>query len=171
MSIDVDATLAWMQRNKGLTLPFSLPAGSRPGGREKLDTQEAWDAYHWNPPQFVKDHIEEYRAADPHASPKPTWATLQEAYGQMMLVQTRSAISAALERELSRRISTAYGAAHKDEEILIRLRMRNPSADAERDRLYRRYRTHVTWLADAALDELAQFDVSADSLWTAGKPD
>ena len=46
------------------------------GVRPIIGIQAEWDAYGWNPPEYLS-----FSAPDPEASPKPTWEELIEAAG------------------------------------------------------------------------------------------
>ena len=73
----------------GVTFPYGFRPGSfpptynkhghvvAPGGiRNVGQTEAVWDAYQWNPPEFLTGS---YPDPDPAASPKPPWATVLRA--------------------------------------------------------------------------------------------
>ena len=56
----------------GLSAPYGHAPGSKPGGVVEVATDEvAWNAYQWNPPQYLG-----YIEGDLEASPKPSWDDL-----------------------------------------------------------------------------------------------
>ncbi len=64
--------------------PYNRFPGDRPGlqSAAKLNTRELWDAYQWNPPQYL---TEQYPDPDPDASPKPAWDDIVEAHRRQRL--------------------------------------------------------------------------------------
>ena len=69
-------------RSHGLKLPHGFLPGSYPGGMVHVgESEEIWNSYQWNPPQYVAadDRFAAYAEFDPHASPKPSWLELVRA--------------------------------------------------------------------------------------------
>ena len=62
-------------RESGLRPPYGSLPGLYPGGWVFVgDSEATWNAYRWNPPEFMN-----YASKDPDASPKPTWDELVQA--------------------------------------------------------------------------------------------
>ena len=59
-----------------LVFPYGVFPGQSAGGAVKLNTQENWEAYQWNPPQFSKHTDSQEWTVDNPVSPKPTWKML-----------------------------------------------------------------------------------------------
>ena len=120
----------------GLTLPYDQQPGNYPGGNVLEWTETTWNAYQWNPPQYLQagthtvdgrtfeipaDEGAPYAALDPAASPKPTWTELQTAVSRVMLDNRRYDQLAALKSECRQRITEAYGESTFYDEIETRL--------------------------------------------------
>lgn len=64
----------------GLVLPYHLMPGQQgKNGALTIQTQEQWQAYGYNPPQYSP-----YEHPDPEASPKPEWSEIINALGVYM---------------------------------------------------------------------------------------
>ena len=168
----------------GLVLPYDQQPGNYPGGNVLEWTQASWDAYQWNPPQYLQTgtHIVDgreieiptdegapYAALDPAASPKPTWAELQTAVNRVMLDNRRYDQLAALKSECRTRITAAYGENTFYDEIETRLGGRHlTEQDAERVRLQARYAIIKAWIesTDRTLAELDALDLTDDTNWS-----
>lgn len=74
----------WQQ--EGLRYPY----GSRPGFGARpepnlIESQEVWEGYQWNPPQYQP----QYTTPDPDADPKPTWEEVQITAQKARIIQSR----------------------------------------------------------------------------------
>ena len=134
---------------EGLIYPYDAEPGEFPGGSHNLNTQELWDAYGWNPPQYIvsADGSGELPEPDPNASLKPSWAEIEAAVPTSIFRATKSIRIQRVSIEETRRICEQYlgGQLRSDQsptvqlEILYRLRAPNPELtlrDSERDRLH-----------------------------------
>lgn len=131
-------------------------------------TAAEWDAYPYNPPGDMAA-IPEFRAVDPDATAKPTYAALRAAQARAT-ADGRDDALLRLSDECRRRISAAYGASDWADEIERRLAARHTAAqDAERDRLRTRHAAVKAWILDPArtAPELAAFDPTDAAHWAA----
>ena len=149
---------------EGLRLPYGMPVGSTPGGMIRIVNQDQWEAYEWNPPQYMLPNL---LLADPDASPKPTWAEIVEAAKLEERDELLASRQAALRSECKRRIWTGYGAESTEEEVFIRLSDEPVSAGhANRRTILDRYRDLRLWLdAAATLQQIAEFNPLDDEHW------
>lgn len=155
--------ISWMELHKGLVVPHGLPPGSVVGGLEDSFTAETWAAYDWDTVGGAFSGITE---PDPTASPKPTWGQITAAQRSA----SRSDLLTRVRRELAdacrRRITAAYGERTLDDEILLRLRAGQTSAqDTERDRLRSRYKALLAGLAAMTVAQLRAFVADDDKHW------
>ena len=77
------AALSYMRGNQGLVYPHNAHPGSRRGGDTSFENREQWDAYQWNPPEYL---VHRYPDIDPTASPKPTWDEIVDASAMYNIV-------------------------------------------------------------------------------------
>ena len=156
----------WLQKNESLVLPYDTQPGDKPGGQTNVaESEAAWNAYQWNPPQYMPD----FEEADDNASPKPTWAKLVEASDKMAIVDDRRYLLINLDHEGERRIIAAYGASSLNDEFKLRLSNRStPTQDTEAARLRAKHAEIKAWINDSSrtVQELEKYNVTADSLWT-----
>ena len=161
-------------RNDGVELPYGLHPGSYPGGvhSEIMDSETTWNAYQWNPPEYLK-HLPEYSATDANASSKPTWAQIIYAsnnpYPEISIEELRDRRLISLRRSCRGRITRAYGEDNHHDEIELRLGGRHTEAqDTERERLRTRYSIIKAWIesTDRTLTELEGLDLTDDANWT-----
>ena len=158
--------LGWLEQEEGLILPFGFPVGGYAGGVRPIVGQAEWDAYGWNPPEYLS-----FSAPDPEASPKPTWEELIEAAGPQSATTSWPRRIEALRQECRTRITKAYGKQTIEEEILKRLGDAPVAAGDQRRRLMiGRFRELRLWLeVGASLEELSGFDVTDDTHWPGGE--
>ena len=160
-----------------LYLGTVVPHGIFPGvkGWETLPvfaTEEAWDAYQWNPPQYGREYPQDddpdifeplqelYSTVDPDASPKPTWEELTGALASWQLANKRVDLLEELGEACKIRIIMAYGADDWQDEIQKRLRGDTTAEqDTKRDKLRATHKKFTTWVndPDRTLAELEAF--------------
>lgn len=165
--MNVQRAISQLMQSDGLLLPHDILPGSFPGGIDLDFDETRWLAYQWNPPEGLAEF---YPAADPAASPKPTWTQLVEADAAGRLVELRAGKQRAVDKQERERICAAYGAASLEEEILYRLRKAGTpeivAQNAERNRLRARgnaLRASVRAAADIAA--LEAIDPAANANW------
>ena len=162
-----DLALNWLRsQDPPLVLPFGLTPGEDPGGGTPTFTEETWSDYRWNPPgaQAYPEGV-----FDPIASAKPTWAMIQTALGSAELAQAKDRAIAELHELCRRKITSAYGALSHEEEVHLRLRRGETTAqNTERDRLRGLFQTQKTAInaatTTAAVESLLTAAL-ADSFW------
>ena len=149
-----------------LILPFGATPGEEPGGDAPTFTAETWDLYQWNPPGPLP--VAE-GAFDESASAKPTWAMLQAAVASAELAQAKDRAIAALHELCRRKITSAYGALSHEEEVHLRLRRGETTAqNTERDRLRGLHETQEAAINAAptpAAVETLLVAARADAFW------
>ena len=149
-----------------LILPFGATPGEEPGGDAPTFTAETWCLYQWNPPGSLA--VAE-GAFDESASAKPTWAMLQAAVASAELAQAKDRAIAALHELCRRKITSAYGALSHEEEVHLRLRRGETTAqNTERDRLrglFRARRDAINGAATTAAVESLLTAALADAFW------
>ena len=149
-----------------LKLPHGVLPGELPGGDAVTFTAETWEAYQWNPPGLGAYAVDDW---DDSAGPKPTWAMLQAAVGPAELAQAQRRAVGELKTLCRRKITAAYGAASLNDEMLLRLRDGETTAqNTERDRLRGLFQTQKTAInaatTTAAVESLLTAAV-VDSFW------
>ena len=148
-----------------LSLPFNAEPGEEPGGEAPTFTEATWNDYRWNPPgASYPDGV-----FDETASAKPTWAMLQAAVAPAELAQAQRRAVGELKTLCRRKITAAYGAASLNDEMLLRLRDGETTAqNTERDRLRGLFQTQKTAInaatTTAAVESLLTAAL-ADSFW------
>ena len=162
-----DLALNWLQeQDPPLALPFNITPGEEHGGDAPTFTEETWDLYQWNPPGSIPYPAD---AWDADASAKPTWAMLQAALAPAELAQAQHAAIAELHELCQRKITANYGATGPQEEVFLRLRDGETTAqNTERDRLrtlYRARRDAINGAATPAAVESLLTAALADSFW------
>lgn len=158
--------LGWLEQEEGLILPFGFPVGGYAGGVRSIVGQAEWDAYGWNPPEYLS-----FSEPDPEASLKPTWAELIEASGAAERDDLVALHIEALRQECRTRITKAYGEETIEEEILRRLGDAPVAAgDQSRRLLISRFRELRLWIeVGASLTDLSGFDATDDTHWLGGE--
>ena len=170
----ISRALRRLEREDGLRLPHGMEVGSTPGGTIEIVGQGQWEAYGWNPPQYmlpgsvVGPYVDrDLVRVDPGASPKPTWAEIVEAARLEERDELLARRQARLRSECKRRICKGYGADSVEDEIFIRL-SDAPGAAGHANRLaiLDRYRDLRLWLdAGATLQQIAEFNPLDDEHW------
>ena len=146
-------------------MPYGLDPGSTPGGWNPPLKKTAWDAYQWNPPEYMSN---EHPVLDPDASEKPTWQEIIAVIELAQLPIIRKRRLRELRRECQKRISIAYGETVLEDEILKRLRNGHTAEqDTERDRLRAKHTTIKSTIETMNYSTLNSFDPTLDSLWSA----
>lgn len=168
MVIDVNKSIVWLIENQSLSLPYGFLPGMNHGGQNLIDTQAKWNAYTWNPPQYLSS----FNTADPNASAKPTWAELVSAHNAANLSDTRRQLVELANAEVTNRIAKNYHPqAHLDrnKEWETRLSGDDMTAkDAERTRLIAVCHTlEASINAATTVTALEAIDVTSDSVWAA----
>ena len=74
------------------------------GSHSSIFTEEQWNAYQWNPP----DYRNFWTVPDPDASPKPTWSELVEYEKQFHLKRKRKDMYTIIDRQATDRINALY---------------------------------------------------------------
>lgn len=162
-----DLALNWLRgQDPPLVLPFGLTPGEEPGGAVPTFTEETWNDYRWNPPGA---QAWDEGAFDQAASAKPTWAMLTAALPKAQLAQAKSGALAELHDVCRSKITGAYGVRNIEDEMLLRLRSGETTAqNAERDRLRALYKTQKIAISaattTAAVESLLTATL-ADSFW------
>ena len=165
--IEFDLVINYLtEETPALVLPYGYTPGELPGGGRPPFTATTWAAYRWNPPGVA--HYDGL-AADRGASAKPTWARLQAAVAPAKLAQAKRRAVGELKTLCQAEITAAYGAASLNDEILLRLRAGETTAqNTERDRLRGLYQTQKTAInaatTTAAVKRLLTAAL-ADSFW------
>lgn len=151
----------------GIVVPYNVIPGDRVRPARIPDfTKTSWDAYQWNPPEFLSG---EFPDPDPAASPKPSWSTVLKAARMGELIHLADRVAISLRDEAARRITAAYGETDFRGEMELRLRGgHTPAQDAARERLRARYKALTARVRTMSLTELEAFDPYADAHW--GKP-
>lgn len=148
-----------------VVLPYDLMPGSRPGGIVEIATEEAWNAYGWNPPQYMA-HLPAYRDPDSMATPKLFWSVLVSNLDAAMTAQLRPRRLAELRDEGRERVTAAYEEATFYDEIELRLRHGHTHAqDLAREAVRVRYQTLKTIIEHLNYEGLQAFNVKDDSFW------
>ena len=154
------------EQDPPLILPYGATPGEKPGGEVPTFTAATWAAYRWNPPGVA--HYDG-QPVDSGASAKPTWAMLQAALGPAELAQVQGAAIRELHNLCQRKITAAYGATSLNDEMLLRLRNGEATAqNTERDRLrglFQTQKTAINGAATAAAVESLLTVARADAFW------
>lgn len=154
------------EQDPPLILPYGATPGEEPGGAVPTFTAVTWAAYRWNPPGVARY---DGQPVDSGASAKPTWAVLQAALGPAELAQAQRAALRELHNLCQRKITANYGATGPQEEIFLRLRDGETTAqNTERDRLrglFRARRDAINGAATTAAVESLLTAARADSFW------
>ena len=159
----------------GLILPYNKFPGSFRGGVIPLTVREKWEAYRWNPPEFLPDYTESQEGA----SSKPPYEVIEDAIEPGYLLRVKPRLVAEASRECRRRITAAYGESTTEDEGFSRLQALEAGAapdlvakvaagNAERDRLRSRFKA-LKGNVEAATskDALDAIDIMATATWTA----
>lgn len=166
MTADEFQTIFYYLVSEGeAALPYGMMPGSTPGGLAEITTEEAWNDYGWNPPQYMA-HLPEYSTPDPMATPKLTWSDLVGHLDAAMTDQLRPTRLLELRRENRRRIIAVYGETTFEGEVMKRLR----DGETQNQRVAReahltRYRTIKNLIEDLNYADLQAFDVTEERLW------
>ncbi len=173
LAISYMQTLPTWDAENNVPIYRDLPHGVVPGqGQSKvkpLNTEEAWNEYQWNPPEFLSS-----KGSEENCAAKPTWEMLIkwaiEARRQQAIARLRTACETLITR--------AYGEDNTQDENHQRLRAMEPGADyelqrriaaghAERDRRLTRYHDIKAWLLTLTdLDTLNNLTFETDDYWT-----
>ena len=165
----------------GLTIPFNDAPGSYPGGHIREWTETTWNAYQWNPPQFLQTGTHtvdgktvvtsstigaNYVSADPNASPKPTWAELQAAFTVAAVSEFKTNTVNDFRSFTAHLISVkAYGAKDATHELQIKERLASDNRLTrmnEYKEFYRgRYHEIKHWLNELTEDSAGQTKITA----------
>ena len=160
------AHLRGLDGESPLQLPHGVLPGELPGGEAVTFTAETWEAYQWNPPGLGAYAADD---ADDSADPKPTWAMLQAAATPAELAQAQRRAVGELKTLCRRKITAAYGATSLNDEMLLRLRDGETTAqNTERDRLRGLFQTQKTAINGAATTAAVESLLTAalaDSFW------
>ena len=144
-------------------MPFGQLPGASIGYDVEILNEIDWDAYQWNPPQYLVDR---YPDPDPNASRKPTWADIVAARDVQLPIYLRQQHTAALSAECKTRITRAYGANDWQDEIEMRLRGESTDEhDTERARLRAIYAVQKIALGSMTVTQLKAFNPSDDGMW------
>ena len=158
------AHLRGLDGESPLQLPHGVLPGELPGGEAVTFTADTWEAYQWNPPGLVA-----YAVSDDTAGPKPTWAMLQAAAAPAELAQAQRRAVGELKTLCRHKITAAYGATSLNDEMLLRLRDGETTAqNTERDRLrglFQTQKTAINGAATTAAVESLLTAARADSFW------
>ena len=151
----------------GIRLPYGLDPGSIPGGWNAPLTQEDWDDYQWNPPEYM---THEYPDADPDASDKPTWQQILDASIPAKQGRISNNLIFTANQEVTRRIALAYhplAGRARNKEWQVRLSGIDLTAqDAERVRLIAVcHAIEVRINAATTTTQLEAIDIASDSVW------
>ena len=153
----------------GIRTPYGLYPGSIPGGWNAPLTLAAWDAYQWNPPEYMAS---EYTDLDPNASDKPTWQEIVDAVEPAKLVQIPPQLIELANSEVTRRIAVNYhpqGGRDRNKEWEVRLSGQDMATkDTERVRLIAVcHAIEASINAATTTAQLDAIDITRDSVWSA----
>ena len=163
--MDMSWAFHYLEAEDRIVFPHGFVPGSCVGGCSSEFTSATWAAYDWD---TVGGVFPDITAADPAASPKPSWSQLLAARKAAEVKQLRAQHSKALKAECERRIMAAYGETTLNDEILLRLRNGHTAAqDVERDRLRARYRRLKLAMMRMTSVPLRAFKPELDSHWEA----
>ena len=133
----------------GFTLPDGVQAVGDFGLPNDGITEAVWNAVTWT-----------------GGSAKPSYADITTSATNEELKGTRLHVAALLKLECRRRITASYGKKTIEDEMLLRLRSGQTTAqDTERDRLRSKCKMLVTSLDNLTSNQLEVFNPKSDSIW------
>ena len=158
----------WLEETKGLKKPFNFPV------HQRVNTEEAWDAYRWNPPGEYPYNTNS--PPDPNASPKPTWQELVDANAAYKLIDRRTICLSHAYQAATQRIALLYHPEadfRPEREWQVRLSGEDVSAmDEKRERLISVYDTLKVRIENGttvAEFDAIEADIISDLTWSTEK--